>query len=537
MRDSEKTDLPVGWVKSPLSTLVSKLVDGSHNPPAKQSTGFPMLSAVNINNNSISYSTYRLITEEAFLQEDRRTRIAAGDVLLTIVGAIGRSAVVSELHEKFTMQRSVAVITPIFINSKFLMYQFESPNTAQYFKDNARGTAQKGIYLNSLGQTEILIPPLPEQKRIVAKIEELLSELDKGIESFKTAREQLKVYRQALLKHAFEGKLTAAWREANNNIGCVGAKQGSSASPAFDLCSKQDQSQNQKTEQKPKSGEADEALASPLQNHNQSKRRKPLSPLAAEELAELPELPDGWGWVKLGTACSESILGKMLDKEKNKGTLKPYLRNINVRWSTFDLHNLLEMRFEDSEEDRYCLADGDLVICEGGEPGRCAVWRNKFGIEIRIQKALHRVRFTSSILPDYVQKYFELYSANNKIEKYFTGTTIKHLTGDGLSKIPLPICSAREQLEIMSILESKLSEIDNLDQTITTALQQSEALRQSILKKAFSGQLVPQDPNDEPAAELLARIKAERADVKPNTKGGRDVSRAPKKSRRTKATS
>lgn len=93
----------------------------------------------------------------------------------------------------------------------------------------------------------------------------------------------------------------------------------------------------------------------------------------------------------------------------------------------------------------------------------------------------------------------------------FTGTTIKHLTGEKLARMTIPICSVDEQNQILLELESKFSEIEQLDQTLTTTLQQAEALRQSILKKAFSGQLVPQDPNDEPASVLLERIQAEKA--------------------------
>lgn|GEM_PF-616836 len=241
------------------------------------------------------------------------------------------------------------------------------------------------------------------------------------------------------------------------------------------------------------------------------KTPKTLPPLTAEELAELPNLPEGWGWFLMGDVCLESILGKMLDREKNKGELKPYLRNINVRWGEFDLDDLLEMRFEESEYVRYGLQDGDLVICEGGEPGRCAVWRKALGQDMQFQKALHRVRFTNAINSFFVQLYFERCASNRRLEKMFTGTTIKHLTGEKLARMSIPMCSIDEQAEIVLALESKFSELDQLDQTITTSLQQAEALRQSILKKAFSGQLVPQDSRDEPASALLARIKAEKS--------------------------
>ncbi len=155
--------------------------------------------------------------------------------------------------------------------------------------------------------------------------------------------------------------------------------------------------------------------------------------LTPEELAELPELPEGWGWCSLGSSCYESVLGKMLDKAKNKGELKPYLRNVNVRWGRFDLNGLLEMRFEAGESQRYSLLDGDLVICEGGEPGRSAVWKEFFSREIYVQKALHRVRFTEAVNPYFVQLFFEFSAASRQLEQLFTGTTIKHLTGEKLA--------------------------------------------------------------------------------------------------------
>jgi len=403
---------------------------------------------------------------------------------------------------------------------KFSYYLFRSLNLAKL----EASTAIPGLNRNHAYDETVLLPPLPEQHRIVAKIEELFSELDKGIENLKTAQAQLKVYRQALLKHAFEGKLTAQWRAENRD----------KLESADALLKRIQAERAQRFQQQLADWEKSKSPLVPLLQRGKTtsaasiiphfekgglggiskpKAPKPLEPFTAEELAELPELPEGWGWFSMEVVCLESILGKMLDKEKNKGELKPYIRNINVRWGKFALDNLLKMRFEESEYVRFGLKDGDLVICEGGEPGRCAVWRNELGQDMQIQKALHRVRFPKSINSSFVQMYFELCASNLRLEKMFTGTTIKHLTGEKLARMAVPICSIDEQAQILFELESKFSEADQLDQTITTSLQQAEALRQSILKKAFSGQLVPQDPHDEPASALLARIKAERATV------------------------
>ena len=207
--------LPSSWKVSSLKKICTKIVDGSHNPPKKQSSGLPMLSAINISQNKINFTSFRLISEDSFIREDKRTQIGQGDVLLTIVGAIGRAAIVTSESQKFTLQRSVAVIRPLEVLPKFVMYQLESPSLAAHFNKQAKGTAQKGIYLRTLGLTDIAVPPLAEQHRIVAKIEELFSEIDKGVESLKTAKAQLQVY---LAKRCSNTLLKASLRRSGGPI-------------------------------------------------------------------------------------------------------------------------------------------------------------------------------------------------------------------------------------------------------------------------------------------------------------------------------
>jgi type I restriction enzyme S subunit len=198
--------LPVGWVLVKLENISKQITDGSHNPPKSIDSGVPMLSARNIENGDITFEEVRYITSEDFEYENQRTKIEVGDVLLTIVATIGRTAVVSS-KTAFTLQRSVAAIKPL-INSEFLMYCFQSPLFQKQLIENAKGTAQKGVYLKTLRNLEIPIAPLKEQERIVSKIETLFSELDQAEKGLEKAQQQLKVYRHALLKSAFEGKLT-----------------------------------------------------------------------------------------------------------------------------------------------------------------------------------------------------------------------------------------------------------------------------------------------------------------------------------------
>jgi type I restriction enzyme S subunit len=149
--------LPEGWIKVKLEDISKQITDGSHNPPKAVDKGVPMLSARNIENNNITFDDVRFITEEDFENENYRTKIETGDVLLTIV-AIGRTAIVSNNNNVFTLQRSVAAIKPL-INSKFLMYCFQSPLFQKKLIENAKGTAQKGVYLKTLRSLEIPIAP------------------------------------------------------------------------------------------------------------------------------------------------------------------------------------------------------------------------------------------------------------------------------------------------------------------------------------------------------------------------------------------
>ncbi len=210
--------IPKGWSVASLKDVTEKIVDGSHNPPPKQESGFPMLSARNVEDGRIVFDSYRYIEEAAFKQENNRTRITPGDVLLTIVGTIGRAAVVPEGLAPFALQRSVAVLSPRpELLSKFLCYQLQSPAVQRYFEENARGTAQKGVYLKTLGMTPVVLPPIATQIEIVAELEKQFSRLDDAVANLQRVKANLKRYKASVLKAAVEGRLVeteGGWRQS-----------------------------------------------------------------------------------------------------------------------------------------------------------------------------------------------------------------------------------------------------------------------------------------------------------------------------------
>ena len=230
--------------------------------------------------------------------------------------------------------------------------------------------------------------------------------------------------------------------------------------------------------------------------------------------SEVPfeELPEGWCWSRLSNVASIQ-LGKMLDKQKNQGDPAPYLGNANVQWGKFDLANVKTMPMGETDRAKYALSDGDLIVCEGGVPGRCAIWASNE--TMHYQKALHRIRCSKRLL---LNTYCELYICfivqSHVWDSCFTGTTIKHLPAQTLSSwlLPLPPLAEQRRIvervdELMPLVE-EYGGLEDAREALNAALP--GRLRKSVLQLAVQGGLVPQDPADEPAGVLLERIRGQR---------------------------
>jgi type I restriction enzyme, S subunit len=171
-----------------------------------------MLSARNIQNEEIVFDEYRLVSSDEFASEDRRTKVCKGDVLLTIVGAIGRPAVVKN-DRKIVLQRSVAVLGELEgIVPEYLSKALLNPPLQRWLNENAKGTAQRGIYLKSLGSAQIPVAPLPEQRRVVTKLDSLSAKSKRARDQIDHIPRLVEKYKQAILAAAFRGELTRLWR-------------------------------------------------------------------------------------------------------------------------------------------------------------------------------------------------------------------------------------------------------------------------------------------------------------------------------------
>lgn len=332
------------------------------------------------------------------------------------------------------------------------------------------------LKLNQAPMRKISIPlaPFGEQVRIVARLEELFTSLDAGVEGLRKVKAQLKRYRQAILKYAFEGKLTEEWRKTHKN----------QTEPATKLLQ---QIKQERTE---------------ARNHE-------LSPI---EESDLPTLPDDWTWTTLNEVSQinmgQSPIGSSYN---NSGRGVPLLNGPTefgeehptaVQWTT--------------SPTKICNKD-DLLICVRGNTTGRMNWADQ---QYCIGRGLAAISPLKNIVKRELLYYFLLMKVE-EIMRRTRGSTFPNLKSDELHRFPFPLAPYIEQEELVERIETAFSTAHRLERNMATALLQSERLRQSILKAAFEGKLVPQDPNDEPAEKLLERIKDEKA----KSKGEKDINK------------
>ena len=386
-----------------------------------------------------------------------------------------------------------------FISSRYLCYYLNQID----YSNHVTGTTRLKLTQNALKRIPVLIAPAAEQHRIVAKIAELFSELDKGIESLKTAREQLKVYRQAVLKHAFEGKLTAQWREEN--------KDKLETPEQLLACIKQEreaQYERQLEEWK---------AAVKIWEEIGKSGKKPLKPKKLLELADvpydviakLPKLPEGWLWFRVADLCEVVRGGSPRpagDLRYYDGTI-PFLKVADLTRTAgvyLDTHSFTIK--EAGLHKTRLVAPPILMLSNSGAtlgvPKVCRI-RTTFNDGIAAFLGIGR----GDLLYHYyfwASKTFELRAINQ-------GAAQPNLNTNLIKETFIPMSSHDEMQIVSREIERALYMCEQLVVDIEIQLKKSFALRQSILKKAFTGQLVPQDPNDEPASALLRRIKADKA--------------------------
>ena len=391
-------------------------------------------------------------------------------------------------------------------NNRFLCHYL---NYIRY-EDHVTGTTRLKLTKSALVVIPVLVPPLSEQRRIVEKIEARFDAIDKGVESLKTARTALGLYRQSLLKSAFEGRLTADWRARNAD---------KLEAPETLLARIQAE---RETRYKAALDDWQEALAAwragGEKGRKPAKLARPSSAIIAVQAVRKISVPKAWAVEALGNLPTDNLIGLVRSSQQQSfddgGSRYVKMDRIDMNGGV-DTATMVRIQCSDDETQRFSLQPGDLLFNTRNSlelVGKTGIVKRTVDDATVYNNNLMRIRLTDRTVPEYVCYWMISPAFRKVVEPIKRATTsVAAVYAKDLWPLPVPICSPAEQAEIVRLLDARLAAADTLEGEIDAALTRASALRQSILKKAFSGQLVPQDPGDEPAAALLARIRAERA--------------------------
>jgi type I restriction enzyme, S subunit len=498
--------LPDTWRMTTLGFLC-ELINGDRgkNYPGRKALckdGIPFVNAGDLENGIISTERLGFISPATF-DILRSGKFGIGDVLYCIRGSLGKVAFNTNLPTGAIASSLIIVRPNEAISSKYVFYYLMSPLAHNMIQKFDNGTAQPNLSGADLARFEIPIPGLWNQQKIVAKIEELFSQLDRGIQNLTTARQQLKAYRQAVLKHAFEGNLTRDWRadNSNNETGVELRKR----------------ILNRRRHEWEK---AERARLNQLDDPPANDRWKARYPEPEGfDDQDLPDLPVVWCWVGLDELVSgrprslqSGPFGSNLRHSEFGASGVLVLGIDNVRDGTFSMGSQNRISIEKFRElEKYQARPGDLLITVMASLGRTCVVPRDLEKAV-ITKHVYRVSMEEDLLyPEYFNLLLQSQTVSRlRMFKNAQGQTRPGLNSSILKVLPLPLCSRAEQVEIVSRLSSQLSNVDDAISQIDDQLSRATTLRHSILKRAFSGHLVDQDPHDEPASVLLARIKAKK---------------------------
>ena len=431
------------------------------------------------------------------------THFRNGDVVVAKITPCfenGKAAVIEGLEHSIgagTTELHVFRLIHAGILPEYIYLFLRSPYFAVEGEKSMTGTAgQKRLPTEYFATRALPLPPSAEQSRIVTKVDELMGLCDK-LEAQQQARRKLQnklrqSTLQAIASSQSPHELQTTWTRLADNLGQL----FHAPEDLIDL----DQCIKQLSLKGLLSLRAEGEMVS-----------SEIIELTRTSTASVPamemdwSIPDHWVWARCAW-LGEARLGKMLDAAKNKGDFRPYLRNINVRWGRFDLSDVLQMRIEEHELSKVSVRKGDLVICEGGEPGRAAVWAGEEAFVI--QKALHRLRCNEHVLPEYILFCLEHDYFSGRLSRYFTGATIKHLTGRALAEYPIPLPPVEEQKRILVAAKELMYFVATLKERLIAGNRCAAALASASVA-SLTGISVEQEeePMKAPQTELIAPLR------------------------------
>lgn len=435
---------PTGWKSAPLGELCERITKGSS--PNWQGFDYCDSGIIFVRSQNVGWGDLKLgevaHLPAAFNEKEKKSVLKTDAVLLNLVGAsIGRACVATSEVDGGNVNQAVAVIRvqPEVLTPKFLVHFLISPPAQARIHSEKVDVARANFSLEDTRSLSIPLPPVPEQRRIVAEIEKQFTRLEAGVAALRRVQANLKRYRAAVLKAACEGKLVPTEAELQKSEG-----------------------RGQKSKAKFETGAA--LLARILTERRQDwQRRGKYKEPAAPDTANLPAIPDGWSWASIEQLGEVQLGRQRSPKNVSKNYPTKYIRAANITERGIDVSDVLEMEFSPAERERFALRRGDIVLSEAsGSPsqvGKPAVWRDELPL-CCFQNTVLRLR-PVGVQSKYVLVTFQHFYANSVFAKVAGGVDINHLGAEKFSAIPFPLPPLAEQMRIVAEVERRLRKLQN----------------------------------------------------------------------------
>ena len=471
----------------------------------------PTSDFVYVDISSIDRETKRIDSAKTIVASEAPSRakqvLRTGDVVISMTRPnLNAVALVPNHLDGAIGSTGFHVLRSRWIKPEFLFGLVQTDGFIDSMCDVVQGALYPAVRPKDIAAFKFVLQSPSQQTRIIEKLEELLSDLDAGVAELKAARKKLGQYRQSLLKAAVEGALTADWRAAQEvGAGDTALETGSQ------LLQRILTERRARWEAKQLAKFAEQGKAPP--KDWQKKYPEPVQP----GTSDLPKLPEEWVWASLDQAVAESLVGLDRGQDQQSEVAEfGYIKMNNVSMNgRADVGKLIRVNASEEEVKKYSVQQNDLLFNTRNSlelVGKVGLVQSLSGVTL-YNNNLIRLRFDGVLIPEFAWRQMCAPEFRARMERVKKATTsVAAVYAKDLFPMAVAVPASKEQEEIARVLDMAISAIENQEAAIELALKQSAAQRKNVLKAAFSGQLVPQNPNDEPASVLLDRIRVERAE-------------------------
>ncbi len=473
-------DLPEAWIEVPTFVLFETQTGStpSKKEPSFYGEGIPFVKPPELLGGMVNSAEDNLTSAGA----EKARILPPGSVMVSCIGNLGKTGF-NSIPVAFNQQINAIVPEPSLALPKFIFFQVCSSKYRSELESLSSATTISIVNKKKFSGIHLKIAPLNEQRRIVETIETLFARLDKGEEAVREVQKLLKRYRQSVLKSAVTGALTADWRAER--------------------------------EGKLESGAGLLARILKIREKNWQGRGKYKAPVEPDT-TKLPDLPEGWVWAsphQLSSNSANSLcigpFGSNLKVDDYRETGVPLIFVRHIRSQNFSGQNPKYVDEGKADElSSHKVYPGDLLITKMGDPpGDVAIYPDGSPEAIITADCIRFSVAQDGVSKEYLETAIMSQVVQTQIHVIAKGVAQQKVTLANFKRVSIPVPSFDEQVEISNRVSEALVQAKVLEAHCETELKRSAALRQSILKDAFSGRLVPQDPDDEPASELLERIQ------------------------------